>query len=75
MVELEDQLDRVRDASLLRDYLKPGLTDFDFVLIDTPGNVDRRCKIVVAEMVMSDLWPSRSNPTRSHCTLCLKPSN
>lgn len=55
MVELEDQLDRVRDASLLRDYLKPALTDFDFVLIDTPGNVDRRCKIVVAGMVMSDL--------------------
>jgi chromosome partitioning protein len=54
MLELDDQLDRVRDATLLRDRLKPALAHYDFVLIDTPGNVDRRCKIVMAGVVMSD---------------------
>ena len=54
MFELEERLDSVRDATLLRDYLKPGLRDYDFVLIDTPGNVDRRCKVVMAGLVMSD---------------------
>ncbi len=54
MFDLEERLDRVRDATLLRDCMKPGLTDFDYVLIDTPGNVDRRCKIVVAGLIMSD---------------------
>jgi chromosome partitioning protein len=54
MFDLEEHLDRVRDATLLRDCMKPGLTGFDYVLIDTPGNVDRRCKIVVAGLIMSD---------------------
>jgi len=54
MFDLEERLDRVRDATLLRDCVKPGLTGFDYVLIDTPGNVDRRCKIVVAGLIMSD---------------------
>ncbi len=52
--ELEERLDRVGDATLLRDCVKPELTGFDYVLIDTPGNVDRRCKIVVAGLIMSD---------------------
>ena len=52
--DLEERLDRVRDATLLRDCVKPGLTGFDYVLIDTPGNVDRTDKIVVAGLIMSD---------------------
>ena len=54
MIDLEERLDRVRDATLLRDCMKPGLTGFDYVLIDTPSNVDQRDKIVVAGLIMSD---------------------
>ncbi|MBW3600327.1 MAG: ParA family protein [Planctomycetes bacterium] len=42
------------DETLLRDYLKPVLVDFDFVLIDMPGNADRRQKLVLNGLTMSD---------------------
>jgi chromosome partitioning protein len=54
MIELEETLDPRSDATILRDFLKPALQDFDFVLIDMPGNVDRRSTMVVAGLVMSD---------------------
>jgi chromosome partitioning protein len=55
MLELEEGLDPKRDATLLRDLLKPALRDlFDFVLIDMPGNIDRRSTLIVAALVMSD---------------------
>jgi chromosome partitioning protein len=55
MLELEEGLDPRRDATLFRDLLKPALRDlFDFVLVDMPGNVDRRSTLIVAGLVMSD---------------------
>ena len=37
MVELEDQLTESAMRACFVDTVKPALTDFDFVLIDTPG--------------------------------------
>lgn len=54
MLELEESLDPKRDVTFLRDLLKPALRDFDYVLVDMPGNVDRRSTLIVAGLVMSD---------------------
>jgi chromosome partitioning protein len=54
IIELEEQMTRQRDVLALRDYLRPALRGFDFVLIDLPGNVDRRNRLVLAALVMSD---------------------
>ncbi len=43
-----------RDLLFLRDYLKPALGKYAYVLIDLPGNIDRRSKLAVAALVMSD---------------------
>lgn len=54
LYELEDRMTSARDLTLLRDYLKPALHEFDYVLIDMPGNADRRQKLVINGLTMSD---------------------
>jgi chromosome partitioning protein len=53
MLELEEKMTQ-RDVLALRDYLKPALAGYDFVLVDLPGNIDRRSKLAVSALVMSD---------------------
>jgi chromosome partitioning protein len=54
MLELEEAMTTQRDLLALRDYLKPALVGYDFVLVDLPGNIDRRSKLAVSALVMSD---------------------
>jgi chromosome partitioning protein len=51
---VEEQMNGTRDQLALRDYLKPALGEFEFVLIDLPGNINRRDKLAVSALVMSD---------------------
>lgn len=52
---LEEQISGRRDGLLFHYYLKPSLVDqFDFVLIDVQGNADRRHRLVVNGLTMSD---------------------
>lgn len=54
LYDLEELMRSPRDETLLRDYLKPALSSFNFVLIDMPGNADRRQKLVINGLTMSD---------------------
>ena len=54
LYELEERMRSRNDETLLRDYLKPALANFDFVLIDMPGNADRRQKLVINGLTISD---------------------
>jgi chromosome partitioning protein len=54
MLDLDERMTRARDVTALRDHLKPALSDYGYVLIDLPGNIDRRSKLAVAALLMSD---------------------
>jgi len=54
MLELEETMTQTKDLLALRAYLKPALASYEFVLIDLPGNIDRRSKLAVSALVMSD---------------------
>jgi chromosome partitioning protein len=54
MLDLDERMTRERDVVALRDHLKQDLTGYEYVLIDLPGNIDRRSKLAVAALVMSD---------------------
>src|SRR5262249_1660929 len=51
---VEERMNGTRDQLALREFLKPALDKYQFVLIDLPGNVNRRDKLVVSTLVMSD---------------------
>jgi chromosome partitioning protein len=54
MLEVEEKIGPSSLLLLLRDRLKPALAHYDFTLIDLPGNIDRRNKLAVGALVMSD---------------------
>jgi chromosome partitioning protein len=54
MLEVEEKIGPSDQLVLLRDRLKPALGRYDFTLIDLPGNIDRRNKLAVGALVMSD---------------------
>lgn len=54
MEDLENRMLRANQLAVLRDQLRPAIADFDYVLIDLPGNVKRRDALPVAGLVMSD---------------------
>jgi chromosome partitioning protein len=54
ILELEEQMIQPSDVFALRDWLKPALARYEFVLVDLPGNIDRRSKLAVSALVMSD---------------------
>lgn len=54
MLELEEQMTQTKHVLALRDGVRPALAGYGFVLIDLPGNIDRRSKLAVAALLMSD---------------------
>lgn len=62
LFDLEEQMNWRKDHSLFREYLKPALKRFDFVLIDMPANVTKAMVVRINALVMSDfvLVPVRS---------------
>ncbi|WP_152051307.1 ParA family protein [Tautonia marina] len=54
ILDIEERMHRTKDAGLFRDYLKPSLSAYDFVLVDLPSHVDQRHTLVVNGLVMSD---------------------
>jgi chromosome partitioning protein len=54
MLDLEDRMIHPRDTLALGNGVKPALATYDFVLIDLPGNVDRRSRLAVAALLASD---------------------
>lgn len=63
-VEIEEQMNWRTDARLLQSWLKPALGEFDYVLIDLPGNLVRTSVIPVNGMAMSDSILIPVKPTR-----------
>lgn len=62
MYDVETSLTWGRHNDLFLKYLKPQLTEFDFVLIDLPANVTKSAMICVNGLAMADfvLIPTRS---------------
>lgn len=54
LFDLEEQMNWRKDHSLFRDYLKPALERFDFVLIDMPANVTKAMVVRINALAMSD---------------------
>jgi chromosome partitioning protein len=53
MLRLEEQMQQ-KDVFALKEHLKPALACYDFVLVDLPGNIDKRSKLAVSALLMSD---------------------
>lgn len=54
MIDLEEAMSE-KDVLKLRTLMRPAFEkDFDYVLIDMPSHVDRRNKLILAGLVMSD---------------------
>ncbi len=62
--ELEDKMSRAGEAQILKKYLKPALSEFDYVLIDMPGHVDDRNTLIVNALTMSDFVLIPVEPTQ-----------
>lgn len=62
MYDVETSMNWGRHNELFQRYLKPKLTEFDFVLIDLPANVTKAAMISINGLAMSDfvLIPTRS---------------
>ncbi|MCA8998095.1 MAG: ParA family protein [Planctomycetaceae bacterium] len=62
MYDVESSMVWGKHNHLFRDWLKPKLTEFDFVLIDLPANVTKSAMVCVNGLAMSDfvLIPTRS---------------
>jgi chromosome partitioning protein len=54
ILDIEDRMHRTKDATLFRDFLRPSLGTYDYVIIDLPSHVDHRDTLVVNGLVMSD---------------------
>lgn len=52
--DLEDSINPRRNRHILREWLRPALKDFDFVLVDLPGNLNRASTIAMNGLIMSD---------------------
>lgn len=52
--DLEDTINPRRNRHVLREWLRPALNDFDFVLVDLPGNLNRASTIAMNGLIMSD---------------------
>ena len=63
MIELEEEMTRSADVLAVRDAVRPALGGYDYVLIDLPGNIDRRSKLSVAALLMSDFVLIPVEPT------------
>lgn len=64
-VDVEDSMDSQRDCKLMRKFLRPILEkQFDYTLIDFPGNLDRRQLIAMNGLVMSDFVVVPIDPTQ-----------
>lgn len=63
MFDVENSMRWGRDNDLFRRKLKPALAEFDFVLIDLPGNLTRAGMVGVAGLAMSDfvVVPTKSS--------------
>lgn len=68
ILDLEERMRAKRDVLVLKRHLKPSLMSFDFVLVDMPANADRRNKLVVAGLVMSDFVLIPVEPTHISLT-------
>lgn len=64
MFDLEESMNWRRDHSLLRRFLKPMLDEFDFVVIDMPGNLTRASVVSLNGLVMSDFVLIPVHPSR-----------
>jgi chromosome partitioning protein len=53
LLDLEERMSHA-DVSTLRDHLRPALAAYEIVLIDLAGNIDRRNRLSVAALAMSD---------------------
>jgi chromosome partitioning protein len=53
LLDLEERMSH-GDITTLRDHLRPSLTNYEYVLIDLAGNIDRRNRLSVAALAMSD---------------------
>lgn len=55
LFELEEEISSVKKAKdLMAKGIRPLLKEYDFVLVDCPGNLDRRSILSVATLCMSD---------------------
>lgn len=54
MIALEERMPHTRDLIALRDGLKQAVAAYDYVLIDLPGNIDRRARLSLAALMASD---------------------
>jgi chromosome partitioning protein len=52
--DLEDTINPGRNRHVLREWLRPALDEFDFVLLDLPGNLNRASTFALNGLIMSD---------------------
>jgi chromosome partitioning protein len=52
--ELEDKINPRANLHVLRSRLRPALEEFDFVLVDLPGNLNRASTVALNGLIMSD---------------------
>ena len=52
--DLEDSINPNRNRHVLREWFRPAIQEFDFVLIDLPGNLNRASTIAMNGLIMSD---------------------
>jgi chromosome partitioning protein len=64
ILELEDSMTAKRDVLVLREFLRPSLREYDFVLIDLPGNVDKRNRLAISALIMSDFVLIPAEPSQ-----------
>jgi cellulose biosynthesis protein BcsQ len=62
--ELEEQMSSKRDSTLFLKLLKPAIAEYDYVLVDHPGNINKGSLVPVNGLVMSDLIVTPLRPTR-----------
>src|SRR5262249_28356217 len=54
MFDLEERMKQQKDLVALRECMKHALRGYEYVLIDLPGNIDRRNKLAFSALLMSD---------------------
>ncbi len=64
MFDVEESMDSRKDHGLFRRFLKPALTQFDYVLIDLPANITRGSLLSINGLAMSDFVVIPVRPSR-----------
>ncbi len=64
MLSLEEAMSHPRDTLAVRDGIKQAVSAYDFVLVDLPGNIDRRSRLAMAALAMSDFVLIPVEPTQ-----------